>query len=187
MKKLLVVISVLLLGGCSSYTLVKPEPVKVGGITASPSNAWNAVPALERIGGRPTWTKDGVALNSITFFPAVKDGKPLFKSTKKEKHSPFTADMLPNEIVEIVEASLAKELGAVITNRSGLKPLSIDGNPGFQFNFDFVQNSIPRRALVAGAIKNGSLHLIFYQATRLYYYDKYIQDVMAMAANMKLN
>lgn len=187
MKRLLVVISVLLLSGCSSYTLVKPEPVKVGGIIASPSNAWNAVPALERIGGNPTWTKDGVALNSITFFPAVKDGKPLFKSTKKEKHSPFTTDMLPNEIVEIVEASLAKELGAVITNRKGLRPLSIDGGPGFQFNFDFVQNSIPRRAFVAGAVKNGSLHLIFYQATRLYYYDKYLQDVMAMASNMKLN
>lgn len=187
MKRLLVVISVLLLSGCSSYTLVKPEPVKVGGVTASPSNAWNAVPISERIGGNPTWTKDGVALNSITFFPAVKDGKPLFKSTKKERHSPFTADMLPNEIVEIVEASLAKELGAVITNRSGLKPLSIDDGPGFQFNFDFVQNNIPRRALVAGAVKNGSLHLIFYQATHLYYYDKYLQDVVAMASNMKLN
>lgn len=169
------------------HTLVKPEPVKVGGITASPSNAWNAVPVSERIGGSPTWTKDGVALNSITFFPAVKDGKPLFKSTKKETHSPFTADMLPNEIVEIVEASLAKELGAVITNRGGLKPLSIDDGPGFQFNFDFVQNSIPRRAFVAGAIKNDSLHLIFYQATSLYYYDKYLHDVLSMAANMKLN
>ena len=187
MKRLLVAISVLLLSGCNSYTLVKPESVKVGGIIASPSNAWNAVPALERVGSYPTWTKDGIALNSITFFPAVKDGKPLFKSTKKETHSPFTADMLPNEIVEIVEASLAKELGAVITNRGGLKPLSIAGGPGFQFNFDFVQNNIPRRAFVAGAIKSGSLHLIFYQATRLYYYDKYLQDVMAMASNMKLN
>ena len=63
----------------------------------------------------------------------------------------------------------------------------IDGNPGFQSSFDFIAGDIPRRASVAGAVKGESLHLMFYQAADLYYYDKYLEDVMSMAAGMRLN
>ena len=189
MKRLLIIISALLLSGCNQYALVKPEPVKVKGITVSPASPWNSAPSTDSIGGRPTWTSDGVVLNSVTFFPAIKDGKPLFNSSRKEQFPIFTADMLPNEIVEIVESSIAKKLGATISGRSGLKPLMIDSNQGFQCNFDFVivGDEVPRRAFVAGAVKGEVLYLMFYQATSLYYYDKYLQDIMTMAAGMELN
>ena len=188
MKKLLIIISALLLSGCNQYALVKPEPVKVKGITVSPANPWNSAPSIDSIGGRPTWTTDGVILNSVTFFPAIKDGKPLFKSSQKEQFPIFTTDMLPNELVEIVESSIAKKLGATISSRGGLKPMMIDGNQGFQFNFDFITgDDVPRRAFIAGAVKGEALYLMFYQATSLYYYDKYLQDVMSMAAGMRLN
>lgn len=66
--------------------------------------------------------------------------------------------------------------------------MMIDGNQGFQFNFDFITgDDVPRRAFIAGAVKGEALYLMFYQATSLYYYDKYLQDVMSMAAGMRLN
>ena len=187
MKRLLILVGVLLLSACNQYTLVQPGLVEVRQITVSPTNPWNAAPSVDSIGGYPTWTTDGVILNSLTFFPAIKNGKPLFRSSRDDPYPVFTTDLLPNEIVEIVEASIAKNLGATISGSSGLKPLMIDGNPGFQSSFDFITGDVPRRAFVAGAVKGESLYLMLYQATDLYYYDKYLEDVTSMAAGMGLN
>ncbi len=63
----------------------------------------------------------------------------------------------------------------------------IDGNPGFQSSFDFIAGDVPRRAFFAGAVKGDALYLMLYQATDLYYYEKYLEDVTSMAAGMKLN
>ena len=187
MNRPLIIVAVLLLGACNQYTLVKPGLVEVQQIAVSPTNPWNAAPSVDSIGGYPTWTTDGVILNSLTFFPAIKNGKPLFKSSRDDPYPVFTSDLLPNEIVEIVESSIAKELGATISKRSGLKPLMIDGNPGFQSSFEFIASKVPRRAFLAGTVKEEALYLMFYQATDLYYYEKYLEDVTSMAEGMKLN
>ena len=187
MNRLLILAGVLLLSACNQYTLVQPGLVEVQQISVSPTKPWNAAPPADRIGDYPTWTTDGVMLNSVTFFPAIKNGKPLFKSSRDDPYPVFTTDLLPNEIVEIIESSIAKELGATISGRSGLKPLMIDGNPGFQSSFDFIAGDVPRRGFVAGAVKEEALYLMLYQATDLYYYDKYLEDVMSMAAGMRLN
>ena len=187
MNRLLILAGVLLLSACNQYTLVQPGLVEVQQIAVSPSNPWNAAPPAERIGGYPTWTTDGVILNSVTFFPAIKHGKPLFKSSRDDPYPVFTTDLLPNEIVEIVESSISKKLEATISGRGGLKPLMIDGNPGFQSSFDFIAYDVPRRAYLAGAVKGESLYLMLYQATDLYYYEKYLEDITSMAERMKLN
>lgn len=187
MKRPLIIVCALMLSACNQYTLVKPGLVEVQQIAVSPTKPWNSAPSVDGIGGYPTWTTDGVILNSVTFFPAIRNGNPLFKSSRDDPYPVFTTDLLPNEIVEIIESSVAKELGATISGRSGLKPLMIDGNPGFQSSFDFIAGDVPRRAFVAGAVKGESLYLMLYQATDLYYYDKYLGDVMSMAAGMRLN
>ena len=186
MNRLLILAGVLLLSACNQYTLVQPGLVEVQQIAVSPTKPWNAAPPADRMGGYPTWTTDGVILNSVTFFPAIKNGKTLFKSRRDNPYPVFTTDLLPNEIMEIVESSIAKELGATISGSSGLKPLTIDGNPGFQSSFDFIAADVPRRAFVAGAVKGEALYLMLYQGTDLYYYDKYLEDVMSMAEGMSL-
>ncbi len=187
MNRLLILAGVLLLSACNQYTLVQPGFVEVRQIAVSPTNPWNAAPSVDSIGGYPTWTTDGIMLNSITFFPAIKNGQPLFKSRRDDPYPVFTTDLLPNEIVEIVESSIAKELDATISGRGGLKPLLIDGNPGFQSSFEFIAGDVPRRAFLAGAVKEDALYLMLYQATDLYYYEKYLEDVTSMAAGMRLN
>lgn len=188
MNRLILLTGLLILGACTQYSLVKPTTIEVKGITVSPTIPWNSASSAAGVGGKPTWTADGTKLNSVVFFPAVKDGKSLFKSTKKEEYPAFSADMLPNEIAELVESSISKIFKATISKKGTLKPLVIDGNPGFQYNFEFVtQDDIPRRAFVAGATKNSELYLMFYQATRMYYYEKYIDEIKNMASTMRLN
>jgi len=184
MKRLLLLLIMLIYSGCAPYTLVKPEPHEIRGITITPTNAkWNKVTYTNPT----TWTADGVMLNSIVFFAGVKDGEPLFKTAKQEQYPVYTTDMLPNEIMELVESTVAKHYGATISSSGNLKPVMIDNNPGFQFTIDFLtQDSIPRRAYIAGASKSGLLYLIFYQATSLYYFDKYLADIMAMVGTARL-
>lgn len=196
MKKLLIIAGALSLGGCiSPYSLVKPGPQKVRGtlftkqaMTVTPSGHWNSAPAYDTLGDRTTWTMDGTILNSVTFFPGIRDGKVLFPTIpSRDGYPEFSADMLPNEIVELVETSIAKLLEAVISDRGELKPITIDGVPGFQYSFDFVAGEIPKRAFVAGAVKDGELFLLLYQATSLHYYDKYLQRAKDLAASMQLS
>ena len=99
MNRLLILVGVLLLSACNQYTLVQPGLVEVQQVAVSPTNPWNAAPRADGLGGYPTWTTDGVILNSLTFFPAIKNGKPLFKSSHDDQYPAFTTDLLPNEIV----------------------------------------------------------------------------------------
>lgn len=188
MRNIFLLPALLLIWGCSLYSLVQPGLIDVKGIEVTPAIPWNATPRGSSIGGKPTWTADGIWLNSLTFISDIKDGKTLFQSTEKQQYPTFTADMLPNEIVELVESSVAKQLSATVSSRETLKPLMVDGNPGFEAEFSVVtDDEVPRKIYVAGAVKNDALYLILFQATRMHYYDKYIGEVTNMAKGMVLN
>lgn len=189
MKIFKCLVFIIFLTGCSQYTLVKTEPINIKGISVTPgSSIWNKVPAIGLNDGTQTWTADGLLLNSITFFSAIKEGKTLFKVRKKEQYPLFAPDMLAPDIVEFFESSLAKRYDTTITATTGLKPMKIDGLNGFQFTIEFAgQLDIPRLAYVVGVIKNEKLYMIMYQATKLYYYDKYLTDVMSIINTVRLN
>lgn len=187
MNRLILFIFVFSLSACNQYALVKPEPIDISGMTIIPSMQWNSAASLAKVGGKPTWTSDGPLLNSIVFFPAIEDGDTLFKSNKKEQYPTYSSDMLPNEIVEVVESSIVKIYDATINDTGNLRPLLIDNNPGFQYDFSFnTADNITRKAYIAGTTKSEKLYLMFYQATAIHYFEQYIDEVKTMAENMKL-
>ena len=185
MKRLIIIFPIVLLAACAQYTLVKPGLSDVDGMgIMAAANVWNKVPSMSSVGGNPTWTADGTVLDFVTFFSAIEDGKTLVKAQKKEQYPAFHSNMLPNEIIELVESTISKYYSANIVNRGKLKPLKIDNNPGFEYSFEFTaQDDVPRKAYLAGTIKDKMLYIIFYQATKLYYYDKYFPDIQAMVNN----
>ncbi len=188
MKKIPFVFMLIALSGCNQYTLVKTELVEIEGIAVTPQTVWNSAPSQLRLGGRPTWTADGTLLNSVTFISAIKDGQTLFKAKEKEQFPTFASDMLPNEIVELVESSIVKLMSATVSGHGSLKPLLVDGHPGFETDISIVtRDDVPRKIYVAGTVKDEALYLILFQATEVYYYDKYIGDVTNMAEGMALN
>lgn len=181
-------LGVLLLAGCVTYQQVERGTSKVGGLTVTTQSAnWNKVPSGHAPGRLPSWTVDGVALNSLSFVTGVKDGKPLVEADEKAKYPLFHADMLPNDIAELVQSTVAKLFAANITSEGELKPLQIGGQPGFALEFEFVAaDEVQRRAFVGGTVKNGELQLVIYQAARMHYFAKDLPQARDLIVTAKL-
>jgi len=162
------------LAACTGFEAVERGTRNVGGMTVTAqAPIWNEVPAAYAPGGLPTWTVDGVTLNSLSFISNVKDGQTLVDAEKSRKYPVFHADMLPNELAELVQSTCAKLFGATITRTGELKPLEIAGQPGFELDFEFVTNDeVIRRAFIGGTVKDGKLQAVVYQAARMHYYAK---------------
>jgi len=177
------------LSSCAHYTVVKTGKQTIGSMTVMPSHEWNRVPAGASLGGLPTWTADGVSLDTVTFFADVKDGNTLIKPEKKDDQYPvFQANMLPTELVDVFESTLAKAYQAKISRSGKLTPLMVDNRPGFQYTFEFVTpDELTRKGYIAGVIKDDHLQMIFYQATKLYYFDHQFQNVRNMVKSMTIN
>jgi len=188
MKKIISLGLLMLLTGCNQYTLVKSEQIDMDGIMLTPTDGWNSVTKGISPKGIKMWTADGMMLNSIMFFSEIADGKPLVKADTEEQYPVYAANMLPNEVMELVESTVAKLYNGTISGTGKLKPIKIGTDPGFQFTIDFIgEDNVPRRLFAAGTTKNEMLYLVTYQATQLYYYDKHLAEVTSMVGNMVIN
>ena len=188
MKKICLFTVIVLLSACAQYSMVKSGPQTMGPMTVTPSHDWNQVPSTASLGSLPTWTADGITLDTVTFFADVEDGKPLIKPSRKDETYPvFQANMLPTELVDVFESTLAKAYNAKITQSGQLKPVILDGKPGFEYTFEFVTpDELTRRGYIAGMVKDGHLHMIFYQAAKLYYFEHQLENVRMMVSSMSV-
>lgn len=166
--------AMLALAACTQYQQVKQGTNAVGSLSVTTrAPIWNTVPAAHAPGRLPTWTVDGVTLNSLSFISDIQDGKPLITEQAKTPYPVFRADMLPNEVAELIQTSCARLFGATVTRTGELKPLTIAGQPGFELDFEFVaDDEVIRRAYVGGTVKDGKLQAVVYQAARMHYFDK---------------
>jgi hypothetical protein len=171
--------------GCvpTSFVAVVPGTIAVGDLNVTASTTWNAAPAVILPTTRKeaqVWTQDGLLLNRLTINPAIPDGEPIFASRDKSVALPvFKADMLPNEIEELVESSLVKFFGEgnAVVNTSGLRPHRFGDNQGILFDYEASLTDRPDyRGLVGAFVANGHLYLITYTAAEPYYYGKYIDE-----------
>jgi len=178
-KLLLITALTILISGCDQYTIVKSEQQTVKSFIVNPTGEWNKVPKIFSLSGLPTWTVDGISLNSLSFISEVEVGDTLLPNTDEKKYQTFEADMLPTELVELIESSFALAYGAKVVYKGKLKPIKIGLTQGFQYDFEFVaSDDLSRKGFIAAAVKNDQLHLIFYQAAKLHYYDTYFEDVV---------
>lgn len=175
----------MLLSACADYSLVSPGATRVGALALSPEIAWNK--AAQSRAGSEIWTQDGQALNTLTFIQGIPDGKPIFKVSRVRQFGPFRKNMLPNEIMELTESSLSKLVNSAVISTENLKAVKFGGQPGFQFNFRYTDNSdVPVRGLAAGTVKNGKLYMILYTAAELYYYDKGLKEAERLLTTAKV-
>jgi hypothetical protein len=179
---------VLMLTACQQYQAVEGGSRNVGSFAVTtPAAVWNEVPGAHASGGLPTWTVDGVTLNSLSFVSGVEDGNPLVEADSEARYPVFHADMLPNDIVELVQSTCAKLFDATITAGGELKPLTIAGQPGFEVTFEFVTgDEVIRRAFAGGTVKDGQLQLVLYQAARMHYFQKDLQHARDLIVTARL-
>ncbi len=190
MKKRILLLFVLLvtLTGCVvPFSLVTPGVVAVEDLTVQASTGWNNAPIHQRPYARKTsaaWTKDGLLLDRLVFIPAVADGEPLLTSREKAAALPvFRADMLPNEIEELVESSIVKFFGEgqAVVSTENLRPHRFGDNRGVLFDLSATVTDSPEyRGLVGAFIADDKLYVMYFLGATPYYFSKHITEAEAV-------
>ena len=176
------------LAGCvMSYSLVAPGLVTVQDLKLQADGNWNRAPAnyvpLSRRDAE-TWTRDGLLLDRLVIVPGVPDGEPVLYSREPTAALPvFRADMLPNEIEELVESSLVKVFGEgqSVVNTANLRPQRFGEHHGVMFDFEATVTDSPEYRGTAGAfVANDKLYLVYFIGAVPHYYDKHLASATAV-------
>jgi len=185
MKKVLgPLLLVLLIAGCQPLVLVEPKRTSIeGAFSVEPQIAWSrGNPDLQPAGTNTSrnpaqvWTADGFGIEQVRFYPGIADGQVLAKQADgAEKLPVFKKEMTATEVMELVEATLTRSDQSTLIEMHNLRPADFGGVPGFRFEITMtLKDELPRKAIVAGAIKNDRLYMILYEGARVYYFDKYV-------------
>lgn len=165
------------------------EPVGKLGLTVTPGNDWNRLGA--KIGrNAESWTLDGLSLNDLSFYGGIEDGAALFKERdKKDKPLPkFAKTMLPTDIVSLFEGSYRVAAGTSLFETGTVEPTIFAGHPGVHFTYSFTQQGeeVKRNGEGTGAIINGRLYLITFEAPVIYYFDRDVASYRTVVSSAKV-
>lgn len=179
-KVLLLVLLASVVAGCEPLVLVEAKRTSIdGAFSVEPQITWSrGNPDLmnSQRGPAQTWTADGFAIEQVRLYPGIADGQPLAKQVDGQEKLPvFKKDLTAPEIMELVEATLQRTDQSTLIESHNLRPAEFGGVPGFRFEMTMtLKDDLPRKAIVAGAVKNDRLYMIIYEGARIYYFDKYL-------------
>lgn len=167
----------------------QPATVRSSALQVTPTIDWNRLGA--KVGrNAEAWTLDGQSLNEITFYAGIGDGETLFKErNKKDKPLPrFSAGMLAPDVVQLFESSYRIAAETPLFSVDKVEPATFLGRPGFRFRYSFtVQDEEVRRTGEAtGAVVDGKLYMIAFEAPTLHYFDRDVANYQALVASAKL-
>lgn len=169
------------------FTLVTPGIVAVENLRVEAGSGWNHAPPHQTRYARDnavSWTRDGLLLDRLVFIPGVPDGEPLLISRQETAAMPvFRADMLPNEIEELVESTIVKLFGEgqAVVNTENLRPHRFGNQRGMLFDLTATVTESPGYRGLAGAfIAEEKLYVMYFLAATPYYYDKHIAEAEAV-------
>ncbi|NJC33255.1 hypothetical protein GGR88_000729 [Sphingomonas jejuensis] len=182
--------------GCAvfGYTLVRPGAavdVAGSGLIVSPDRAWNRAGSINGPGkDAERWTLDGPALNELTLYAGIRDGRPLFREEdRRDRPLPrFSATMLPVDVAALFEASYRVASGTSLFTIDAIAPDSLAGRPGFRFDYSYVLpgEEVRRKGAATGAIVGGKLYLISFEAPAIHYFDRDVGAYRAIVAAARL-
>ena len=179
--------------GYSSYALVRVQPASVGDgslIVTAPrpynrhrSILWQDVRDVE------DWTLNGPYLDGISFVSGLKGGAYLIRQSKRadQQVPKFRSDMTPPEIVAMLESLYRVKGGAVEFRTLSLQPRPFLGANGFQFDYEHLDgDELWRKGRAVGAVIDGRLYLILFDAARSHYYGTILPDFESIVASAQL-
>ena len=185
--------AVLFLAGCITFHAVPPGEPSFAGMTVTTESTWNQAPRqwIRRMrSDAQAWTQNGLLLDRILFIPAIAPGETVFRELSGQDALPaFDANMLPNEIEELVESSIAKLFGegGAVVETSGLRPHRFGDDRGLMFDLSVSVSDGPDYRGVTGAfVAEERLYLIVYLAVTPHYYDKYRDEAVAIIQSARI-
>lgn len=188
-KRFLIILTpVVFLAACvAPFSLVTPGVVAIADLNVQADSGWNNAPIHQRRFARKdsaAWTKDGLLLDRLVFIPAVADGEPLLISRQETAAMPlFRADMLPNELEELVESSIVKFFGEgqAVVNTENLRPHRFGDNRGVLFDLSATVTESPEyKGLVGAFIADDKLYVVYFLGATPHYYGKHVAEAEAI-------
>lgn len=176
----------------SANDLIKSgETVAVAKSTLSitPPRDWNKLSA--RPGKKAeTWTLDGERLNDISFYSDIAPGEPLLRERSK-KHDPLPklrSNSLLTDVPELLEGTYRAYFGIAVFSVGTSKPTKFLNEPAIQFTYEYVTpDELTRRGEAIAALRNGKLFMMTFDAPKLHFFDRNIEDYRALVATAKIS
>ncbi len=162
----------------------KTVKVAKSAINVTPPKNWNKLSATPAKHAE-VWTLDGEQLNEVTFYGGVIAGKPLVKERNKKRNPlpKFTSTTLLIELPELLENTYraSKQIGSFSLTSS--KPDRFLDRDGIYFAYEFLdQDNLPRKGEARAVLINKKLYLVTFEAPRVHYFDRTIDDFRALAS-----
>ena len=179
--------------GSGRYSLVRVTEIRVGddSMAVTPPREWNKISSslFVDIHAVEDWTQNGPYLDGISFVTGLKDGKALvYQRSRDDRQVPkFRSNMTPLEITSMIESLFRVRAGAVDFKTVGLSPRSFMGYNGFQFDYEHLDSDeVRRKGRAVGAVIDGRLYLILFDAARSHYYGALLPDFEAVVNSARL-
>jgi len=179
--------------GFSNYALVRVQRVGVGddSLTVVAPRPWNRHRSIlwSDVGDVEDWTLNGPYLDGISFVSGLKSGRYLIRQSKRadQQVPKFRSDMTPPEIAAMLESLYRVKGGAVDFRTLALQPRPFLGTTGFQLDYEHLDSDeLWRKGRAVGAVINGQLYLILYDAARSHYYAAALPDFESIVGSAQL-
>ena len=149
------------------------QPVKVGGMTLSPSSDWNQGGSVLAKPG-VSWTHDGFDLNAFEVFPGVPAGKPLYKE-RSRKNNPmpkFDPTLLLPELADFFERSFRAGKGVTDFTVEASDPAPFAGGQGLEvhYRYSLPNDELVRRGVARLAVVDKKLYAATFYAPEVHYF-----------------
>jgi hypothetical protein len=190
MKKIAVIALVLWFAGCANVVKVEGDQTVNTRLSVKVADAWNKI----SIGGQTqpfdVWTQDGLSLDHLRFWAAVKGGQNLIVAPagstpvgqKVPRMPTYRAGMPADELVGLFELMYAVD-GSIVT-MGKVAPVRFAGEQGVRFEFAVVRKSDGVQLQGVGwvAVRNSELFGASFVAPRLAFFPRLLPKVEAIVA-----
>lgn len=166
------------------------EPVAVAksALWITPPRDWNKLSA--RPGKKAeTWTLDGEQLNDISFYSDIAPGEPLLRerSKKRDPLPKLRPNSLLTDVPEFLEGTYRAHYGIAVFSLGTSKPAKFLNEPAIQFTYEYVTpDELTRRGEAIAVLRSGRLFMITFDAPKLHFFDRNIEDYRSLVASAKI-
>lgn len=176
--------------GFSPYALVRVQRVSVGDgnmsvVAPRPYNRHRRI-LFSDVRDVEDWTQNGPILDGISFVSGMNNNRALIRQRRSASQQVprFRSDMTAPEIAAMLESLYRVKGGAVDLKTLSLQPRPFLGANGFQWDYEHLdQDELWRRGRAVGAVIDGKLYMILFDAARSHYYDALLPDFEAIVAS----
>ncbi len=179
--------------GYGGYSLIRVKEVRVGNnsVAVTPPREWNrqSTSLFDDISTVEDWTQNGPYLDTISFVTGMKDGKAVVRQRSRDDRQvpKFRSNMTAPEIASMIESLFRVRGGTVDFKTLSLTPRPFLGASGFQYDYEHLDgDEVRRKGRAVGAVIDGRLYLILFDATRSHYYGASLPDYEAIVRSARL-